>query len=698
MWRALVGLTLTLALLAPQGSAGAADSTHSLAVSGVGAGMYPAFSESVHRYAITTTAETAGTVQVVAGSSEPEARIEVNGVPAPGGVRDLVGLQPGDEVAVFVTDSAGTARYSLVYLPAGFPRLERVPGLGEPSPGLVMLTLGKWVSSSPFFEAAVDANGVPAFVQETLQSMDLRRQPNGHYSVARGSGTDAGAEIVELDEQLREVRRHRTVGLTHTDGHDALLLPDGSAYLMAYEPDPDTGLTDAVVQHVSASGELLFEWNSADHGLVAETVLPGSDDYAHINSLDVMDDGDLLLSFRHLSAVLKVARTAHGEHAEGDVVWKLGGRDSDFTFTDQQGMPDGGPCAQHTASELPNGNIVVFDNGAWNLDPLCIDPADPWGAPVARTPTRVTEWALDETTGAATMVRNYQRDGHYAIFAGSAQPLVGGNIVIGWASETKAMVTELDDQDRVIWELKDPAPTGRYFTYRAFKTDVPDRVAPEVTVDLAEGSVLTPGASVTPRVECTDQGGSSLQTCARGSIDTSTPGTRDFVVTATDGAGNTTQVRRTYTVPAAPTPPATTAPAPVAQPRPDALVRLRPSKRFLGNDVYDVRKGQVASRRLLRRHPAVTVVRVQNDGTVPEAFRVRVRKGVVVRGQHSHTARTRTSPVLAPGESWQLRVRLRPRAKVRLEHRLTLRATVRSTTDRSIRDQVWARVRVPLAV
>ena len=41
-------------------------------------------------------------------------------------------------------------------------------------------------------------------------------------------------------------------------------------------------------------------------------------------------------------------------------MWQLGGINSDFTFSDD---PQGGPCAQHTARELANGDIQIWDNG-----------------------------------------------------------------------------------------------------------------------------------------------------------------------------------------------------------------------------------------------------------------------------------------------------------------------------------------------
>jgi hypothetical protein len=259
-------------------------------------------------------------------------------------------------------------------------------------------------------------------------------------------------------------------------------------------------------------------------------------DYAHINSIQVMDDGDILASFRHLSSVWKIARTAHDGFQVGDVVWRLGGRISDFTFVDDP--HPGGPCAQHTATQLPDGNILLFDNGSgWLGQVLCIDPADPSGDSVSRGFSRVTEYALDEDAGTATLVWDHQVAGRGAVFAGSAERLPNGNTLVGWAFERAASTSEVGPDGELLWELRDPAPSAeRYISYRSAKFDVPDANDPEVTVGLpADGTTYAPGSTVTADYSCTDRGGSSLQSCtgstADGLLDTSALGRHTFRVT-----------------------------------------------------------------------------------------------------------------------------------------------------------------------
>jgi hypothetical protein len=639
---------------------------HALAVSGTGVGSYPAFDPAVQRYGITTTSETAGTIQVSASTSDPSGHVYVDGRVLTGPSTTVTGVAEGDEISVWFVDSAGTARHSLIYLPAQFPRL--VPAAVAPSdvslaPGHVLLTLALWTTPSPFFETAVDRAGVPVMVHSTSQSLDLKPEGSGHWSVARTTTAAGrtGVDIVELDAQFREVARHRTVGLTNTDSHDSLLRPDGSRYFLSYEPQASGSLVDAVVQHVSTSGQVLFEWNTADHvNPVTDRVTTGTafeNDYAHINSIEVMADGDLLLSFRHLSAVFKVARTAHDGYAQGDVIWRLGGRHSDFTFTDLQGHTDGGPCAQHTATELPNGHIMVFDNGAWTGGPLCIDPADPLGATVSRTPTRVTEWALDEGTHEATMVWNYSVPDRYALFAGSAGRLANGNTLIGWASSTKAVASEVSPAGDLLWDLT--SPDTAWFTYRAFVADVPDATPPAVQAPM-QGETYLKGSTAEADYTCSDRGGAGLATCtaavaAGQPLDTSTVGAHTFVVTATDGAGNTTRRTLRYLVAAATN-------------QPDSQVRKGTAGTWVGVHRYGTSRVTLPMSLRWASTSGSAYVRITNDGLATDSFSVKGTSsgsGFAVSywyGVRNVTASVRAGTFrtadLAPGSSTVLKVRV----------------------------------------
>ena len=77
-------------------------------------------------------------------------------------------------------------------------------------------------------------------------------------------------------------------------------------------------------------------------------------DWLHMNSLAKTADGGYVVSLRNLNQVISLSPDFK------TVRWRLGGPDSDFDFPD----PTDRFTMQHTASELPNGNILLFDNRA----------------------------------------------------------------------------------------------------------------------------------------------------------------------------------------------------------------------------------------------------------------------------------------------------------------------------------------------
>lgn len=659
---ALIGLAAPSALAAP-------DPVRTLSVTGTAAAMYPDFAPSITRYAVTTDAATAGSLVVAATTSDPDGTVLVNGRPAIGPT-PVNGLESGDEVSVIIDDAGGRTSYAVMYLPAGFPRLNVTTHQAGLAEGYIGMTLGTYEQNAlPSYDAIVDRNGVPVWAIPAIGAdLDLRQQPNGEITISRLSNLagHTGHSLVTLNDQLLEESRQDVVApLTDTDAHDSIKMVDGSTVLTGYEYDADRAKTDATIQKLDAAGNEVFRWSSAS--IESETTASlqtqgASGDYAHINSVVSVGNGDLIASFRHFSAVLRIATVAHDGYQPGDIVWKLGGRDSSFTFVDD---PFNGPCAQHTASELANGNIVIYDNGS---DGLCVDQADPTGPTINRGQTRITEYALDTTAHTATLVWSYAPATAYAWFAGSARRLDNGNTLIGWADERDHLATEVSAAKEVLWEVDTlPATSGHrnYMTYRAeLITSLTDKILPSVEqTGPVDNATLIQGAVVSANASCSDRGGSNLQTCTttsvtNGVLDTSTLGSRTWTTTAVDGAGNTTTTTRHYTV---------RSPLRVS----DGTVRRAAADWWKGENVYGPSTNQTVSQVSRRGTATTSYWRVQNDGERPDGFGLTGTggtRGFAVRYWSNGvdvTARivagTFRTPTLAPGQSQQVRVVIKPK-------------------------------------
>src|ERR671910_1454331 len=189
------------------------------------------------------------------------------------------------------------------------------------------------------------------------------------YHTGYGQG-----EYVILDSSYRELARFRAGNGYEGDHHEFFITPEDTALITIYSKvqrdlssvgGPADGVVlDGIVQEIDIeTGEVLFEWHSLDHiGLEESLYEPPPDlnaafDYFHINSIDPIPGGYLIISARRTCAVYKVDRKT------GEVVWRLGGEQSDFdmgygTRTDWQ----------HHARRQPDGTITIFDNGGIQKD------------------------------------------------------------------------------------------------------------------------------------------------------------------------------------------------------------------------------------------------------------------------------------------------------------------------------------------
>ena len=724
-------IATSLVILSAATSSGVADPTRTITVTGTGGqsvSSYPGYRSDIDRFAIRSAAAI-DRVSVTASSTDPGASVVINGRPARNGVPlEVTGLRPGDEVNVQITDAAGRSNQSWILTPPGFPLLTASGDHPDLSDGYVFLTLASFLGSP--HTAIVDAHGVP--VRATADRFsDFKQSAADPARYSAAIPTEGGGyRIAELDGQFRETRSLRLSATpTSTDFHDSVLLDEGGAVLMGYDPAVRDGVahTDAIIEVQDSGGTPTLTWNSKDHvdedteGLVDRS----RDDYAHINSLQRLENGDILASFRNLSQVMLIAGSTHDGHAAGEVIWRLGGLRNDFEFV---GDPYGGPCAQHAATILEDGRLMIFDNGArrdasgpiaTQTADMCPNGADPTGARVARPQSRVTEYELDTSTNppTATLVWSHQPTGRYAPFAGNAQRLANGNTMVGWsqaevpAGTTPPVATEVNPAGAEIWSL---AANGGYFSYRAFKHPAPDRIRPEVSLESpADGAVVQQGAPLTARFGCTDTGGSNLDTCA-GTVPNGTDlstevGNHQLTVTATDGSGNTGTQTVSYTVapaaspspgpaPTAETLPPTGTPPPSGSLRPDAAVR-RHGGAWEGEADYGRRQRVTLATGVPGR--LVANVRVRNAGDA--SGRVIIDGSAMTGWARSRwyaadrdvtkrvVAGTFRTSWLAPGDSVRLRLVVRV-VDVSRDRERTLHLATTARDGAGLRDVVHVRI------
>src|SRR6266542_3889151 len=255
----------------------------------------------------------------------------------------------------------------------------------------------------------------------------------------------------------RHARRHRLprAALPRATGAD-VVAPRGGP--------KDGELWEAVVQEVDvATRKLLFEWHSLPHVAVSESYehMPEEIpyDYFHINSVAPDGPDRLLISGRHVSAIYEIRKS------DGAVVWRLGGKKSDFT------MGRGTHFAwQHDARRLSDGTISLFDNAAEH--------------PGEAKESKVLVVRLDETKRTAELVRSYTRPKPLlSTSQGNAQFLPDGHVLVGWGANP--FVTEFSRDGRVLLDLA--FGNKDVDSYRAFKDEWVGRPADRPRAVVREG-------------------------------------------------------------------------------------------------------------------------------------------------------------------------------------------------------------------
>src|SRR5262249_36090399 len=257
---------------------------------------------------------------------------------------------------------------------------------GEISPGYTMVSAIGCSSLLPNATTAtpaviVDSQGRVVWYREVERLVsDWQKQPGGTYTAAVNvpdlfSLSLYPAEYQGYDNLGNLIRKWTITGGLLTDNHELRLLPNGEAVLMGFRQrlmDLTTmgGRRDAqvvgnVLQRLMPSGAVVNRWD-AFSTLSLGNVDPHVDltaqyvDWTHANSIDITLDGNYLISLRHFSQIIKVNANT------GEIIWKLGGRDSDFRFVND---PFNGISFQHGGRELPNGHILLFDNGNGHVPP-----------------------------------------------------------------------------------------------------------------------------------------------------------------------------------------------------------------------------------------------------------------------------------------------------------------------------------------
>ena len=289
---------------------------------------------------------------------------------------------------------------------------------------------------------------------------------NGNFVVSDKAGGVSyhSATFSEISMLGEVVQQYNVPNLMH---HEVREMPNGN-FLVASNTYPynnnnwDGHLQeDLIVEIDRTTGEVAKTW---DLNLILDNQRPradgsNSDDWLHLNAIYYDEtDHTIVFSSRHQSLVAKIG------YEQGDLKWILahpagwGPEQAPYVLTPvaadgraiELGAQDFLPYFQHYPTQLPNGNIMLFDNG--NFRHFYDNPASK-----EESYSRAVEYSIDVETMTVQKVWEYHYD--KSIFAeatGSVQYLeTTGHRLIGFMNGTAKTpkIVELDEVDQVVFEV-----------------------------------------------------------------------------------------------------------------------------------------------------------------------------------------------------------------------------------------------------
>lgn len=272
--------------------------------------------------------------------------------------------------------------------------------------------------------------------------------------IGPGFGTSGYYSI--RDEHYHQLATvHAGNGLP-SDLHEFLIGPDNTAWITAYHligwdmssvgGPTDGTIVDSAVQEIDLkTGLVRFEWHALDHVPLSAgyTGVPSSSaqlwDWFHVNSVQVLKNGDIIVSSRNTHQVYEVSTST------GSVIWALGGKQSSFTMG-----PNTEFAWQHDARLRPNGTLSLFDD----------DDGGGQGGPESSG----LVLNLNMSNHTATLAHRYYRTpAVYTGSQGNLQELKGGNVLVGFGAEPYE--TEFTSSGTEVLDAQ--LPTG-FETYRVY--------------------------------------------------------------------------------------------------------------------------------------------------------------------------------------------------------------------------------------
>jgi hypothetical protein len=251
----------------------------------------------------------------------------------------------------------------------------------------------------------------------------------GHVVCPPCSGKGEDPILNEHYQKIHTVTAGNGYQSQGTDLHEFTLGHEGSettAFVTIWKPvqadlrsvgGPPNGIVfDWIIQEIDVNtNQVLWEWHALGHVPIKDSyaryVQGQPFDYFHLNSIQQLSNGEIIISARHTWAVYAINK------ATGKITWELGGKHSSFKMG-----PGTGFEWQHDATLHSNGLVTLFD-----------DAGGP--GPEPERQSRALEVHISLTKHQATLVHAYTHQPSVrASSMGSTEALDNHDAFVGWGN------------------------------------------------------------------------------------------------------------------------------------------------------------------------------------------------------------------------------------------------------------------------
>ncbi|HCO68670.1 MAG TPA: hypothetical protein DIT04_13060 [Dysgonomonas sp.] len=352
----------------------------------------------------------------------------------------------------------------------------------------------------PHYSYMIDAMGNIRWILSTYNHPELMKLTNTGNGFRRSktgnflAGSRENSMIYEIS-MLGEIVNKWDIGALGVGfHHDLIEMPNGNI-LFASTKFGDTksngepASLDYFVELDRETGKIVTEWDLKKSLDEKRTLIkvPGQGDsnWAHGNSVVYLENEDAILVSLRYQGVVKLDRNnrvkwilaphkgfSSNGRGESLKAFLLNPLDSNGSMINDENVIDGNTASdtfdwswsQHSSLIMPNGNLLVFDNGFFRN----FENND-------NNYSRVVEYKIDEQKNTVQQIWQYGKDRPelYTMIGGSCVYLPKtGNILLAGGSNLRnsngrgGRIIEIDPAtNEVVWEIEINEPDGNAFHY-----------------------------------------------------------------------------------------------------------------------------------------------------------------------------------------------------------------------------------------